>query len=89
VRSKECRRVENDAAAELQRGRKGREAMRKRNGSVVAIDQNDALAPHYLPADLTEKFAVAGRRRQHWIWTLIVSTLLVTMGLVIWLANRI
>jgi hypothetical protein len=60
-----------------------------RNGSVVAIDQDDALAPHYLPADLTEKFAFAERRRRHWIWTLIVSTLLMTMGLVVWLANRI
>jgi hypothetical protein len=67
--------------------RKGGEAMR--NGSVAAIDQDDTLAPHYLPADLSIKFAVAERRRRHWIWTLIVSTLLTTMGLVVWLANRI
>jgi hypothetical protein len=61
-----------------------------RNRSVVAIDQDDTLAPHYLPADLSVKFAVAEqRRRRHWIWTLIVSSLLTMMGLVVWLANRI
>ena len=87
MRSEECRRDESDAARRGQRGRKGREAMR--NGRVVAIDQDDTLAPHYLPADLSIKFAVAERRRRHWIWTLIVSTLLTMMGLVIWLANRI
>jgi uncharacterized membrane protein YcjF (UPF0283 family) len=87
VRSEECRRVENEAASEFQRRRKGREAMR--NGSVVTIDRDYDLAPHYLPADLTEKFAVAERRRRHWIWTLVVSTLLMMMGLAVWLANRI
>jgi hypothetical protein len=56
---------------------------------MVAIDRDEVLAPHYIPAYLTRKFAVAERRRQHWIWTLIVSTVLTTMGLVIWLANRL
>jgi len=63
------------------------EAMR--NASVVAIDQDDVLTPHYLPAHLTKKFAVAERRRRRWIWTLILSTLLTMMGLVVWLVNRI
>jgi hypothetical protein len=58
--------------------------------SMVAIDRDEALAPPYIPADLTQKFAVLEQqRRRHWIWTLIVSTGLTTMGLVIWLANRL
>lgn len=61
-----------------------------RDRSMVAIDRDEVLAPHYIPAHLTQKFAVAERRRRrNWIWTLIVSTALTTMGLVIWLANRL
>lgn len=60
-----------------------------RSGSAVAIDQDGALAPRYLPTNLTEKFAGADRRRRHWLWALIVSTLLTTMGLIVGLANRI
>lgn len=60
-----------------------------RNGSAVAIDEDGALAPRYLPANLTEKFAVAEQRHRHWLWALIVSTLLTTMGLIVGLANRI
>jgi hypothetical protein len=60
-----------------------------RDRSTVAIDRDEVLAPHYIPAYLAQKFAVAERRRRHWIWTLIVSTVLTTMGLIIWLSNRL
>jgi len=61
-----------------------------RDRSMVAIDRDEVLAPHYIPEDLTEKFAVLEQqRRRHWIWTFIVSTGLTTMGLVIWLVNRL
>jgi hypothetical protein len=57
----------------------------------MPIDEDDVLSAHYLPADLSEKFADSERsRRKHfWIWTLIVSTMLTTMGLAVWLANKL
>jgi hypothetical protein len=62
-----------------------------RNEPIMPIDEDDVLSAHYLPADLSEKFADSGRsRRKHfWIWTLIVSTMLTTMGLAVWLANKL
>ena len=61
-----------------------------RDRSAVAIDLDDVLSPDYPPTELTQKFAVAERRRpRHWIWTLIASTFLTMLGLVVWLANRI
>lgn len=61
-----------------------------RNERAVPMTQDDVFSPHYLPADVCEKFAVSERRRRKhfWIWTLVVSTLLTMMGVAIWLANK-
>jgi len=62
-----------------------------RNERIMSIDEDNVLSPHYLPADLSEKFADSerNRRRHFWIWKLIVSTMLTTMGLAVWLANKL
>jgi hypothetical protein len=80
VKSQQCRR--------LKAGSKGDEAMR--NERVTRFDADDVFSPHYLPAELSEKFVAAEqrRRRHFWIWTLIVSMMLSMMGMAIWLANR-
>ena len=72
----------------VERQRKGGEGMR--NESAIRIDEDEVFSPHYLPAGLHEKFDAADqrRRRNFWIWTVIVSTMLSIMGLAVWLANK-
>ena len=60
-----------------------------KNESAVAIDEDVVSSPHYLPAEMRWEFAAERHGRHSWIWTLIASTMLTTMGLAVWLANKL